>query len=273
MNLNEFINPELMINLFHILIKVILAVIIITIIKNVSKFIAHKVIEKRFTRISSKRSDTIIIIFDDLIKYVSSTILILTVIIILGVKPSLLIASVGVISLVLGLAMQTLISDMVSGIFTLIEGYYDVGDYISIKGFEGDVQSLGIRATTLVDPSNKVITIPNSQIIEVTNYSKMDYIAYLEFSFSYETDLDHVKNIINNNVIPIFIKNELIFDIEYLGIKELASSEVIGMCQVTSHARNRHAVRRKFNEIIKLQFDIHNIEIPYKQIVMHQAHR
>lgn len=268
MELQNIINSLLLkfgVTIFHI----IVSIVIFLILKKVITVFGHKIIKDRTKRTQKQRFETLISLYDDFVKYVLNIILTLVIIVDLGVEPAVLLASVGAFSVIIGLAAQSLIGDMINGFFTVVEGYYDVGDYIMVNDFEGEVLSLGIKTTTILDPENKVVTIPNSQIKEVTNYSKYDYINYIDFGFGYDMEIDVVKKIVEEEIFPILGKNIDVINLEYLGINNLETSDIKATVAITSHAKNRHYLRRNFNSLMKIHFDKNEITIPYNQLVVH----
>lgn len=78
----------------------------------------------------------------------------------------------GVLGLAISFGSQTLIKDLISGFFILIEDQFNVGDYVKIGNFEGEVYKLTIRLTVLKDKEGNLIYIPNSQIVNVVRIKK-----------------------------------------------------------------------------------------------------
>ena len=92
--------------------------------------------------------------------------------VVLKVDNKTILTTLGVGSLALTLALQSLLKDIVMGILILIEGTYKIGDRVTIKTLSGTVQTIGIRTTKLRDNDGAVHTINNSEITIVTNHSK-----------------------------------------------------------------------------------------------------
>ncbi len=258
--------------IYMTILKLFLSYVIIFIGKKTTRRIINDTIKRKFNNEHSRREETLKSIVDDLIKYTFNTILLIFILLSFGIDLMALIAAVGVLSLIIGIAAQSLISDMLNGFFTVIEGYYDIGDYISIKdSYEGEVISLGIKTTTIVSPANIMITIPNSEISEIRNYSKMEYINYITYSFGYKEDILIVKKVIEEDIFPKFRKHYPKTNIEYLGVETLAASDVQIMIAITSDYRERFIIQRTLTELIKIEFDKNNIEIPFQQIVIHNT--
>lgn len=108
----------------------------------------------------------------------------------LGVAITPVLASVGFVGLALGLGAQTLVKDMIAGLFILIEDQYTVGDVVEIGGITGTVEHMTLRATELRDLYGTVHIIPNGEIRIVANKSRDWSRAIVDVSVTYEEDVD-----------------------------------------------------------------------------------
>jgi moderate conductance mechanosensitive channel len=108
----------------------------------------------------------------------------------LGVAITPVLASVGFVGLALGLGAQTLVKDMIAGLFILIEDQYTVGDVAEIGGITGTVEHMTLRATELRDLYGTVHIIPNGEIRIVANKSRDWSRAIVDVSVTYDEDVD-----------------------------------------------------------------------------------
>lgn len=108
----------------------------------------------------------------------------------LGVAITPVLASVGFVGLALGLGAQTLVKDMIAGLFILIEDQYTVGDVAEIGGITGTVEHMTLRATELRDLYGSVHIIPNGEIRIVANKSRGWSRAIVDVSVTYDEDVD-----------------------------------------------------------------------------------
>ncbi len=253
------------------IIEIIAVVILFVVIAKVAMYLNHRAMRKRSMIHSDTRSTTIASIIDDIIKYLCSIIGFVAILPILGVDTKAILASSGILAIVISVGGASFINDFINGFFALFEGYYDVGDFVRINEYEGNIMEIGLKTTTLKSLNNEFIAIPNSTIVEVVNLSKFNYVQYPVASMSYEDDLVYVKD----SVVPEIINNlneyEAISRIEYLGVSELAESSVNIKFELTSTEPNRFAAERLFLYEVKRVFDKHNIEIPFNQLVLHKA--
>lgn len=108
----------------------------------------------------------------------------------LGIAITPVLASVGFVGLAFGLGAQTLVKDMIAGLFILIENQYTVGDVVQIGGITGDVEKMTLRATELRDVTGTVHVIPNGEIRIVANKSRDWSRAIVDVNVTYEEDVD-----------------------------------------------------------------------------------
>lgn len=108
----------------------------------------------------------------------------------LGFSTTPFIASLGLVGLVLGLAAQSLVKDIVAGILILLEDKFGIGDWIEIRGFSGEVIGLSLHITTLCDLSGGITSIPNGSIDTVVNHTQDWSAIDMRTSVSHDSDID-----------------------------------------------------------------------------------
>jgi small-conductance mechanosensitive channel len=113
----------------------------------------------------------------------------------LGVNIGPLLAGAGVVGLAVGFGAQTLVKDLISGLFFLLDDAFRVGEYIEIGGFGGEVERINVRSLSLRTPLGAIHTIPFGGIDVVANYSRDWAIVKMEFRVTYDTDMTKVKKI------------------------------------------------------------------------------
>jgi len=112
---------------------------------------------------------------------------------ILGVPIAALLASAGILSVALGFGAQSLVKDLISGVFMLLEDQYGVGDIIDVGEAMGTVEEVGLRCVRLRALDGTVWYVPNGQIVRVGNMTRTWSRALLEFRFHYDTDLEAAR--------------------------------------------------------------------------------
>jgi moderate conductance mechanosensitive channel len=114
----------------------------------------------------------------------------------LGVDIGPLLAGAGVIGIALGFGAQTLVRDIISGVFFLAEDAFRIGEYIQVGNTRGTVEGIAIRSLRLRHHRGAVHTVPFGEIKQLTNYSRDWIIMKLEFLLAFDTDLRKVKKLV-----------------------------------------------------------------------------
>ncbi|MBI5661346.1 MAG: mechanosensitive ion channel family protein [Ignavibacterium album] len=214
-----------------------------------------------------------------LLKKVSKIILFALAVVILlakfNVDISAFVVSLGVGSLAIALAAQETLSNMISGFIIMTDRPFRIGDRIRYAENQvGDVVDIGIRSTKILDFDNNIVIIPNNEIVK----SRIVNITYpnsltrviVEVGVAYGTDIKKVKEILLNiaNEDPDCSKQ---IAPEVFFINFGASSLDFRLVARTDDYRNVLAMQCRLREKIYEEFNKHNIEIPFTQIVVHQS--
>ncbi len=233
--------------------------------KVISRLI-NNIIKRRTKQNAHKKEQTIINLLKSVIRYLIIIIVILLILEVYGVDTSKIIASLGIAGVVLGLALQDTIRNMLSGMFIIFDNRYNIGDIVKINDFTGEVISLGFQTTKLKAYTGEIFTIANSSITTITNYSECDTLLVLELPVSYTTDLDKLENVINK-LKPKLEKIENVKGkVEILGLDSFDSSSITYKITILCNPYTHFGVKRIAQKIIKEEFDKNNIEIPYNKL-------
>jgi small-conductance mechanosensitive channel len=119
----------------------------------------------------------------------------LTILVILDVNVWPLITGLSVFGLAIGFGSQTLVKDIVSGLFFLLDDAFRLGEYIETSGAKGTVERISVRSVSLRHPRGAVATIPYGQIGKIQNYSRDWVIEKLVFRVAFDTDVDKVRKL------------------------------------------------------------------------------
>lgn len=189
-----------------------------------------------------------------------------------GVDSVTLFASVGLIGLVISFGAQSIVEDIISGLFLIIEKQFAVGDIIIIDDFRGKVMEIGLRTTKFLDLGNSDLKIVNnSQVKNVINASVNTSTAVAEVGVAYEVDLEKLEELIAKDFIPEFKKKYtavLEGDVTYLGVSALADSSVNLKFAAKVKESDRPKTIRLLNREFKIFCDRNGIDIPFPQVTV-----
>ncbi|MBQ4425578.1 MAG: mechanosensitive ion channel family protein [Lachnospiraceae bacterium] len=191
----------------------------------------------------------------------------------LGADVLTVIASLGILALIIGFGAQSLIEDIFAGLFILFEGRFYVGDIISVDGFRGEVKSIGIVSTQIADTGGNIRIINNSDIRVLTNLSEVSSVAVSIVSIAYSADLVKAEKVITDMLatLPERYPNLYPKVPRYMGVETLNDSSVDLKVVADVEEANIYNARRMLNRELKLALDAGGIEIPFPQVVVWQG--
>jgi small conductance mechanosensitive channel len=221
---------------------------------------------------SSHRSATVITITQSLLRYAAAIIILCWGLSILGVNVSTILASVGVIALIVGFGAESLIEDVITGFFMLFENQYNVGDIVEVGGFRGTVTDIGIRTTSITDPGGNIKIINNSNMKDILNRSDHASRSLSDIQIPYETDLPAFEEQIPGILDRIYEehKDVMLAAPVYLGVQELGESGVTLRFFVEVNESDIYKVQRVLNRELLVKFREAGVEVPYRQLDLHQ---
>ena len=185
----------------------------------------------------------------------------------IGVNTTPILAGAGIVGLAIGFGSQTLVKDLINGLFILFEESIRVGDYVDVGKDEGTVEAVGLRTVKLRDLSGNVHVVPNSSINAVMNYSKEFSRTVIDVGVAYREDVDEVMDIIREvgeemRNDPEYSKN-ILEPIEVFGLQKFDDSAIVIRARLTTKPLKQWGLKREFNRRIKKVFDQRGIEIPF----------
>ena len=232
---------------------------------------ASKIISLLFSRMGegSNRSKTVNRLLASLVRYAIAIAAIVLALTFFIEDTSSLFTGLSMLTLVVGLGAQTLISDIVAGIFIVFEGSYQVGDVVVIDGWRGTVNEIGIRTTKIEDAGGNIEIINNSSISKIINNSTHLSVAVCDVGIEYGESIERVENIIKDNL--DYIRSRIPDIVEgpfYKGVASLGDSAVVVKIVAKSSEDSKFQVQRDLNREIKILFDKHNVGIPFPQMTL-----
>lgn len=261
--------PWIVNELYHMIPKVINTISIIVIISVIQKIIS--IIISKVTR-KDNRGLTIAGMFNSFVYWIGTILMFLLILREWGVDTTTLLASAGVLTLVIGLGAQSLVADIVAGIFIVFDSEYEVGDIVDFNGFRGTIKEVGIRTTKIEDAGGNIKIINNSEIKQIINKTKELSIAECYLSIDYSESIQKVEALISSNLdyiasqIPLLIKGPY-----YKGVSDLGDSGVILYIVATCKEEDVYQVKRDLNREFKILCDNNNISLAFPQISIHKG--
>ena len=266
---NKAVSGNNFVNLLYQKIPALIRSVQIVTIAVLLSLLLRFIMRKGFAR--SNRAKTIVNLLESFVKWVIAIVAIMMVLHAWGVDTATLLASAGILTLIVGLGAESLVADIVAGIFMVFEGEFQVGDIVIINDWRGTVQEIGIRTTKIVDAGGNINIVNNSQITTVVNQTQEVSQASVTVGVEYGESLPRVEIVIRDNLetikehIPAIIEGPY-----YTGVSALGASSVDLLFIAKCREEDIFQVQRDMNRELKLLFDANNIGIPFPQVVVNQ---
>ncbi len=193
----------------------------------------------------------------------------------IGINIAPLLAGAGVVGLAIGFGAQTLVKDLITGLFILIEDSIAVGDVVEVGGKSGTVEAITIRTIRLRDLRGAVHTIPFSAVTTIQNMTKTFSFAVADLSVDYTTNLDLAVETLKRADQSLRADPEyaaaVLEPLEIFGLDRFEDSAMVLRVRVKTLPGKQWAVGRMLNRAVKEAFDAAGISIPFPQQVVHHT--
>lgn len=214
----------------NIIAKIIISIIIIIVVNLISVFvtkIVNKLIERDVHIINYQKHKTLTTIIGKIIKYIFYFIAIVQILDLFGVPTASIIATAGIGGVVVALGAKSIVEDIFSGVFILLEDQFRLGDTVIIGGFEGIVIDFGLRTTTLRGYDGSRYFITNGQINSLVNKSRENQRARIDIQIPYHTELKKVEEIVDE------VSKRLTKELKYI----TKAPQFVGVTAVSHHSK------------------------------------
>ena len=218
-----------------------------------------------------RKGMTLVSLLSSLLHYVAAIVILCWGLSILGVNVNAIVASVGIVALIVGFGAESLVADVVTGIFLLFENQYNVGDIVEVNGFRGTVKEIGIRTTSIVDTGDNIKIINNSEMKNILNRSDNISRAVSDIAIPYDTDLEALEAKLPKLMEDIYEARKDVMETapRYLGVQQLADSSVILRFVVDVAEKDIYNGNRALNRALLLGFRRAGVECPFPQLDVH----
>jgi len=193
--------------------------------------------------------------------------LLLTINVFVDIGP--LLAGAGILGLAMSFGAQSLVKDVISGFFILVENQFRVGDVIEAGGKTGLVERMSLRLVMLRDNGGALHMVPNGSITTVSNFTRGWSRAVVDVGIAYEDDLDRAIAVLRDEARAFAADPDwsarLAGAPEVLGVDQLADSAVVVRTLLRTQPGQHWMVAREFRRRVKVRFDSETIETPYQK--------
>lgn len=261
--IEQFVENVLKNNIVETAITIAISILLYNIIKKVmNKNQKSKILKEKI----GKKQRTYIRLLNSIIKY---TFIIVTLLIILqinGVNVNSMLAGVGILGIVIGIALQDALKDIIMGINIIVDDYFSIGDYIKYKGQEGKVVGFGLKTTKiLLRDNNNILSISNRNISEI---EKVSNFIFISIPVPYEVSIAKFETMVPQ-IVDAVSHLENVENCKYLGLGELGESSMNYKLSIEYSPDYKLSVGKAALRAIKIVLDENKIEVPYPQLDVH----
>jgi moderate conductance mechanosensitive channel len=191
----------------------------------------------------------------------------------IGVNIAPILTGVGVFGLAVSFGAQTLVKDIIAGIFILIENQIGVGDVAIINGVGGLVEEINLRTTVLRDLEGIVYVFPNGSINTLSNMTKEWSACVLDINIAYKEDPERVMEIMKE--VEEDLRNDeefgdlILEPMEIFGLDKFGESSMVIKSRIKTLPLKQWTIARQYRIRLKKAFDKNKIEIPFPHISLY----
>ncbi|MBR2644817.1 MAG: mechanosensitive ion channel family protein [Clostridia bacterium] len=221
-------------------------------------------------RPKNNRARTLLSLTKNILRYAAILAAICVALTIFNVDVVTILAGLGIIALIIGFGAESLIADIVTGMFILIDNQYNIGDIIEVDGFRGTVTEINVRSTVLTDAGGNVKIINNSDMKNILNRSDNTSKAIAEFPIPYEVNLVELEGKLPAMLQEIHDANQpLMCSVpKYVGVERIDDSALVLKFVVDVSEVDIYAGMRALNRDLLLGMSKLGVNVPYQRIDM-----
>lgn len=193
----------------------------------------------------------------------------------IGIQIGPLIAGAGVVGVAVGFGAQTVVKDVISGVFYLLDDAFRVGEYITSGKYMGTVESFSLRSIKLRHHRGALFTIPFGELGAVQNQSRDWTTDKFNITVGYDTDIDKARKLIKKIGLELAADPEfapwVIEPIKMQGVKEFGDYGIVLRIKVTTKPGGAFGMKRKFYLLVNKAFKENGIELPLPTVHVQQG--
>lgn len=212
-----------------------------------------------------QRARTTASVLQSLATAVISTVVLLTVMDVLSIPVAPLLASAGIVGVAVGFGAQSLVKDVISGLFMIVEDQYGVGDDVELAGVKGVVEAVGLRVTRLRAHDGTVWYVRNGEVLRVGNASQGWSHATLDVAVAYDADVERASDVLLEVAQEVAqqqgLADRVLDPPKVVGVQQLTAEAVVLRLEVRTEAEAQDDVARELRRRIKQRFDADGIAL------------
>ena len=232
----------------------------------IAKKIIYRIFNFKILKVKDGKKKSIVNLISNIVVFIIVFICAMIILDTYGVDTASFIASLGIMGLIIGLALQDLLKDFIVGMSIIFEGQFSIGDTVSIGGFKGEVLPSSLRTTKLKAETGEIKIIYNRNIAEVINFSMGHTSLFIDINMPKNTDVEEIKEILAN--LCSKIKEE--YNLDEMNYMEEESNKSMNFRLVGNSTKleKTHLEKELKKEVIS-SFKERNITLSANQVVIH----
>ena len=220
----------------------------------------------------ANRLRTMLPILKNLLLFVLAIIAVMTVLSNLGVDIAPLLASAGIFGIALGFGAQTLVKDIIAGLFFFVDDAFRIGEYIESGSIRGTVESFSLRSLKIRHHRGALHTVPFGSLDKITNYSRDWVIDKLEIGVTYDTDIAKVKKIVKEIGKRLAEEPEfaphIIEPLKMQGVDQFGDFAIKLRMKMMTKPGEQFAIRRAAYDLIKKRFAEEGVSFAFPTVTV-----
>ncbi|HSO07535.1 MAG TPA: mechanosensitive ion channel family protein [Pelomicrobium sp.] len=257
----------------RILLILLMAWVVLRVLRRMLRLFSTRLKARSTDPEEIKRIDTLTKAFRYIVQIVVWIMAVMLILSALGISIAPILATAGVAGIAVGFAAQSLVKDYFTGFIMLLENQIRLGDIVDIGGTGGVVEEVTLRYVRLRDYDGHVIYVPNGNITNVVNKSRLFAYAVIDIGVAYREDVDEglavMKEVADGMRKDDIFGPKILEDVEVVGVNEWADSAVMLRVRLKVGPAEQWGVRREYLRRLKHAFDERGIEIPFPHLTVY----
>lgn len=252
-----------------VLLYFIIAILVVKVIGIVISRLARKKYDKLRT-IDAKRIKTVLSVLKSFATVIIIFTWFLSALRIFGVNTSAIVTTAGIGGIAISFGAKSLVEDIISGIFLMLEDSFVIGDDITVAGKTGNVEKIGLRTTTIRDYNGELHVIPNGEIRVVTNRNKNIQRALITVPIAYDADAQMAMDVLTEALKKVDDDHAVIENVSVWGITDFNNNGVVISCAAKTVPGEQWRIERLMRQVALEELRRNKIKVLDKTFVINK---